>query len=66
MIPYAVHETAIAIYEKAYKRLWILAIIIFLSLVCSNAGWIWHESKREERAMIVPKEDQGADFLNGL
>lgn len=48
MIPYVVHESDMVRMERTNKRLWILCVIMFLSLVITNAGWIWYESQWEE------------------
>ncbi len=48
MIPYIVHESEVARLERVIKRLWILCIIIFLSLIATNAGWIYYESQWED------------------
>lgn len=44
-VPYIVHESEVARLERVIKRLWILAIIIFIALVGTNAFWIWNESQ---------------------
>ena len=44
-IPYIAHESEVARLERVIKRLWILCIIIFLSLIATNAGWIYYENQ---------------------
>lgn len=41
------HEAETARLERIIKRLWILAIIIFIALVVTNGAWIWYESQCE-------------------
>lgn len=61
-VPYIVHEAAQARQERTIRRLWILCIIMFLSLVISNAGWIWYESQFEEVVETTTQEvEQDAD-----
>lgn len=58
-IPFFVHEAALSRMERTQKRLWILCIIIFLSLVVTNAGWIVYESQFVEEAVTVEQESEG-------
>ena len=45
MIPYYAHEGEMSRMERANKRLWIIIIILIVSLIVSNAGWIYYESQ---------------------
>ena len=47
MIPYIAFESATARQERTIKRLWVISIILILSLLGTNAGWIWYESQWE-------------------
>lgn len=61
-VPYIVHEADMARLERANRRLWILCLVMFLSLVISNAGWIWYESQFEEIVTTTTQEvEQDAD-----
>ena len=44
-VPYIVYEGSMARQERTIKRLWILAIILIVALVGTNAGWIYYESQ---------------------
>ena len=44
-VPYFVHEGIMARMERTIKRLWILAIILIVALVGTNAGWVYYESQ---------------------
>ena len=44
-VPYIVHEGIMARMERTIKRLWILAIILIVALVGTNAGWVYYESQ---------------------
>ena len=46
-VPYVAHESILARQERTIKRIWILAIILVVLLVVTNAGWIWYESQWE-------------------
>ena len=47
-VPFIVHESIVASMERTIKRLWVLCVIMFLSLVISNALWIYYESQFED------------------
>jgi len=47
-VPFIVHESIVASMERTIKRLWILCVVMFLSLVISNALWIYYESQFED------------------
>lgn len=53
-VPYIVHEGALARMERTIKRLWILAILLAVFLVGTNAAWIWYESQFE--TVVVTQE----------
>ena len=46
-VPFIVHESAQARMERVTHRLWILAIILIVLLVGTNAAWLWYESQFE-------------------
>lgn len=46
-IPYAVYEQERTRNERAHKRLWILCIILIVTLIGSNIGWIIYENQFE-------------------
>lgn len=41
------HEGEVAILERHNKRAFIFALIVFIALILTNAGWIIHESLYE-------------------
>lgn len=45
MIPYIAYEAMAARQERTIKRLWILCIILIVSLLGTNAGWIYYENQ---------------------
>lgn len=46
-IPYVI-ESSMSRLERSNRRMWILCIIMFVSLVISNCCWIWYESQWED------------------
>ena len=58
VIPWIAHEAEMTRFERAYRRVWILCIIIFVALVLTNAGWILYESQFED--FVITQENGGA------
>ena len=42
---YLEFESSQARMERVNKRLWILCIILIVSLIGTNGGWLWYESQ---------------------
>lgn len=63
MIPYIAYEAMAARQERTIKRLWILCIILIVSLIGTNAGWIYYESQWEvvESTQVTQDVDATAD-----
>ena len=55
-VPYYVHEGEMARQERHIKRLWVLCIIIFVTLIGTNAGWLIYESQFEDVSMTVTQD----------
>lgn len=52
--------------ERTIKRLWIMAIIVFLAFVISNSAWIIYESSYEDRVTIeAEQEGSGTNIISG-
>lgn len=47
VVSYLAFESAQARIERCNKRLWVLCIILMLSLILSNCGWLYYESQFE-------------------
>ena len=63
-VPYIIHESIIARMERTIKRLWILCIIMFVSLVLTNGLWICYENSFED--IVTDQEvSQEVDTGNG-
>lgn len=66
-------ESVSARLERTIKRLWVLCIILLLSLIISNACWIYYESQWQyvttetEIEQDVKQETEGGDnsFIGG-
>ena len=54
-ISFIAFESATARQERTIKRLWILCIILIISLIGTNAGWIYYESSFED--VVVTQEN---------
>ena len=59
-------ETLTATMERTIRRLWILAIILVLLLVGTNAAWIWYESQFETvtSETYFAETDDGTAIVN--
>lgn len=44
-IPFIVHESDMVRMERTNRRVWILCIILIITLIGTNAGWIYYESQ---------------------
>lgn len=55
-IPYIVFEGASTRLERTIRRLWILAIILIVLFVGSNALWICYENQFEDVETSVKQE----------
>lgn len=47
MIPYVAHEQAMYRADKEKRRWFFIAIILIVSLIASNLGWVIYESQFE-------------------
>ena len=46
-VPFFIHEATVERLERINKRWFIFALIVFIALVATNAGWIIYESQFE-------------------
>lgn len=44
-VPFFVHEATVERLERANKRWFVLALVIFVLFVATNAGWLIYESQ---------------------
>lgn len=72
-VPYVVHESALARMERTIHKLWVLAILLIVLLVATNAGWLWYESQFEDVTITAEQTADGqsnnyavgGDFIGG-
>ena len=58
MIPYIVHESAMARMERQIKRLWIVLIMTIVFLVATNAAWIYYEAQFTDEIVTVEQQNE--------
>lgn len=44
-VSYLAFESSQARMERIIKRLWVVIIVLIISLIGTNAGWLWWESQ---------------------
>ena len=68
IVPYIVHESAMARAERTTKRLWITILTLIFLLVGSNCAWLWYNSQFEvvETTSIEAEQDgSGVNIVSG-
>jgi len=68
MIPFHSHEMDMDRAERANKRLWVIIIILIVSLIGTNAGWIYYESQFTDETIsteIEAQQDGDYNFVSG-
>lgn len=64
-IPYIAHEADMTRMERTNRRLWILAIVLIVALIGTNAGWIYYENQFQDISTSVEQEvDTGEGDAN--
>lgn len=65
VVPYFLHESAMARAERTIKRLFIICILLIIVAVGTNAYWIHYESQFEDIAITqdVDTGDSGGDAI---
>ena len=69
VISYYVHEAEIARSEAHAKRWMIAALIMFIALVLTNAGWLIHESQFADEVVtqeVTQDANGGGSNVNNL
>lgn len=62
IVPYIVHESAMARMERQIKRIWIAVIVAVCLLFASNAGWLIYESQFE--TITYEQDGEGTNNVN--
>ena len=66
-VPYVVHEGIVTRLERTNKRLWILCIILIITLVSTNVGWIYYESQWQYNEIVTTQDvDQDGSGTNSF
>lgn len=47
-IPFIAFESATSRQERTIKRLWILCLVLIITLLGTNAGWLYYETSFEQ------------------
>lgn len=63
VVPYVVHESAMARSERHNKRLWIVILVLIVALLGTNLAWIIYEAQLEtvEESTVVEQENSNGD-----
>lgn len=72
VVPYVVHESAMARSERHNKRLWIVILVLIGALIGTNLAWIIYENSFEDYVITeeydVEQDADGGDnnsIING-
>ena len=57
-VPYIVYEGEMARAERRQKRSFIIILILIISLVLSNAAWIYYESQFVDEVTTVTQDNE--------
>lgn len=60
-IPFFVHEATVERLERINKRWFIMALVVFILFVLTNAGWIVYESQFTTEEYSVELTQDSAD-----
>ena len=66
IMPYAVHETAMAQNERHTKSLVRVIVLLIVLLVGSNFAWLVYENSFEDMTETYTVEQDGADTNNSI
>ncbi len=62
-VPYIVYEGEMARAERRQKRSFIIILILIISLVLSNAAWIYYESQWETISVTQENDDGYNNYI---
>ena len=60
VVDYLVYEQSQVRSDRTNRRLWILCIILIVSLLGTNAGWLYYENQFEDISTTIQAEQDGA------
>lgn len=55
-VPYTLYEASQARFDRRFRQMWVLVIILVVMLVGTNAGWIIYESQYESIETTVTQD----------
>lgn len=64
-VPYIVHESVIARFERQAKRLWIALIIAVVMVFTSNAIWLyaWTQYDYSSEEIVCQQDGEGTNII---
>ena len=60
-IPYIAFESSQARMERTNKRLWIAILVLIITLVGTNAGWLYYKSQFEYSTTTTVTQEATSD-----
>lgn len=60
VVDYLVYEQSQVRSDRTNRRLWILCIILIVSLLGTNAGWLYYENQFTDISTTIQAEQDGA------
>ena len=66
-VSYIAFESSCASYERQNKRMFIIIIILVITLIGTNLGWLYYESQFEDITIKAEQQadDQGNNYVIG-
>ena len=68
VVDYLVYEQSQVRSDRTNRRLWILCIILIVSLLGTNAGWLYYENQFTDistTTIEAQQDGEGINFVNG-
>lgn len=63
IVPYVVHETAVARQERQIKRMWIALIVLAVALFLTNMAWIGYQSQFDTFSYDYTQDGNGNNII---
>ena len=63
-VPYVAYESSMVRLERTNRRVWILCIILIVSLLATNIGWIIYENQWEYVDSTQIEAEQDGSGIN--
>ena len=64
-VPYIVHESVVARFERQAKRLWIALILAVIMVFASNAIWLyaWMQYDYSNEEIVLQQDGEGTNII---